>query len=78
VPGRIVPSDKINNAPAQNVNISISALDAAGVEDVLTRQRGNIIGMIREAANSYGEKFLETVDTTVYTQPSKGYGVARA
>jgi hypothetical protein len=78
LPGRIVPADKVNAAPAQNVNISISALDAAGVEEVLTRQRGNIIGMIREAANSYGEKFLETVDTSVYTQPSKGYGVARA
>jgi hypothetical protein len=79
LPGRIVPADKINNTPPQNVNISISALDAAGVEEVLTRQRGNIIGMIREAANSHGEKFLESVDTRVYTQPSKGYnGVARA
>ena len=78
IPGRIVPADKVNNAPAQNVNISISALDASGVEDVLIKQRGHIIGMIREAANSYGEKFLESVDTRVYTQPSKGNGVARA
>ena len=49
-----------------NVNFAIHAVDAAGVEDVLRNQRGNIIGMIREAANSYGEDFLEVVDTQVY------------
>ena len=34
------------------------------VEDLLTNQRGNIIDMIREAANANGEEFLETVRTT--------------
>ena len=49
-----------------NVNFTINAIDAAGVEDVLMNQRGNIIGMIREAANENGERFLETVDTQAY------------
>ena len=44
---------------------SINAVDAEGVEQVLLQQRGNIIGMIREAANDTGERFLESVDTDV-------------
>ena len=55
----------VRGAPAGNINFTINAVDAAGVEDVLLRQRGNIIGMIREAANDTGERFLESVDTDV-------------
>ena len=75
-PGTILPNDGdgMTAAPA-NVNFSISALDSSGVEDILTQQRGNIIGMIREAANSYGQDFVEGVDTSVYT-PSAG-GVSK-
>lgn len=51
---------------AANVNFTINAVDAAGVEDVLMNQRGNLIRMIREAANENGERFLETVDTQSY------------
>jgi hypothetical protein len=51
---------------SQNVNFNINAVDAAGVEDVLINQRGNIIRMIREAANENGERFLETIDTQTY------------
>ena len=61
--GRIAPADEtatMNNAPT-NVNFSIQAIDSAGVEDLLNNQRGNIISMIREAANSHGEFFLESV-----------------
>jgi hypothetical protein len=36
------------------------------VEELLTAQKGNIIGMIREAANEHGELFLETVKETSY------------
>lgn len=67
VPGEIIPNDKAGMGSAQNVNISISAIDAAGVQDVLLSQRGNIIGMIREAANNIGEEFYEDIDTTVYS-----------
>ena len=61
--GRIAPADetaRMNNAPT-NVNFSIQAIDSAGVEELLINQRGNIITMIREAANSHGEFFLESV-----------------
>ena len=53
-----------------NVNFTIQAMDASGVEDVLTNQRGNIIRMIREAANENGERFLETIDTQTYGSSS--------
>lgn len=61
--GRIVPNDQIQQSAPVTANINISAVDAAGVEQVLMRQRGNIIGMIREAANANGETFLESVST---------------
>jgi len=47
-------------------------VDATGVEDLLVAQRGNIIGMIRQAANSYGQDFVESVDTSVFTQSAGG------
>jgi hypothetical protein len=73
-PGTVVPADETENLAGgtTNVNFSINAVDSRGVEDMLTEQRGNIIGMIREAANSYGDLFLEGVDTGVYTPSSMG------
>ena len=65
VPGEILPSGK-TPAGTTNVNFSINAVDATGVEDLLVRQKGHIIGMIREAANEHGELFLETIDTGAY------------
>ncbi len=61
-PGRIIPSDDIPAPTPINANINISAVDAAGVEDVLMNQRGNIISMIREAANAQGNTFLEEIN----------------
>ena len=49
-----------------NVNFNISAVDGASVQNMLNEQQGNIIAMIRQAANDNGEGFLETVDPTVY------------
>jgi hypothetical protein len=64
-PGQIIPSGQ--GAGGQtNVNFSISAVDARGVEDLLINKRGNIIGMIREAANEHGEMFLESVQEKSY------------
>ena len=51
-----------------NANFTINALDAAGVAEVLTAQRGNIIRMIREAAHEHGEEFIEGVNTNAYIQ----------
>ena len=72
-PEIVVPSQKVDVIPnsrldgaGQSINFSINAVDAAGVEDLLLNQRGNIIRMIREAANDTGERFLETVDTQTY------------
>lgn len=61
-PGRIIPSDDVNTPTPINANINISAIDASGVEDVLMNQRGNIISMIREAANAQGNTFLEEIN----------------
>jgi hypothetical protein len=71
-PGQIVPNNEMQQSGPVTANINISALDASGVEEVLVQQRGNIIGMMREAANSYGENFMEEVDTAVYTPSSAG------
>ena len=64
-PGQIIPSGQSVGGQT-NVNFSISAVDAAGVEELLINQRGNIIGMIREAANEHGEMFLEGVQENSY------------
>ena len=61
IPVDITPNDQIGRATT-NVNFTIHAVDAAGLEQTIQSQRGNIIGMIREAANGYGESFLEQVD----------------
>lgn len=72
MPGRIVPNDDIAPAAPTNVSFNINTVDATGVEDLLVAQRGNIIGMIRQAANSYGQDFVEDVDTSVFTQSAGG------
>ena len=61
-PGEIIPSGQ-GMGGVTNVNFSINAVDAAGVEQLLMNQRGNIISMIRESANASGELFLENVNT---------------
>lgn len=65
-PGVIIPAGDSEGAAAGaplNVSFQISAIDSQGMEDALIRQRGNIIKMIREAANDRGEFFLESVNT---------------
>lgn len=71
-PGRIVPEGESAAQAPMNVNFSINTIDASGVEDILTSQQGNIIGMVRSAANQYGQPFLEGVDTGAYTQSAGG------
>ena len=65
VPVDITPNFALGGG-SSNVNFTINAVDAAGVEDVLMNQRGNIIRMIREAANENGEDFLTQVDPMAY------------
>jgi hypothetical protein len=67
--GRIAPADETAAmSNISNVNFNISAVDAAGVEDVLVRQKGHIIRMIREAANEHGQPFLESVSDGAYVE----------
>ena len=74
-PMEIVANDKIGGNTS-NINFTINAVDAAGVQQVLEGQRGNIIGMIREAAHDHGEEYLEPVDTSAYggTDTTAGAG----
>ena len=72
MPGRIVPNDDIAAGGVSNVSFNINTVDASGVEDLLVAQRGNIIGMIRQAANTYGQDFVEEVDTSTFTQSAGG------
>ena len=62
----VTPNDRMGQGGITNANFTINAVDAAGVEEVLTAQRGNIIGMIREAAHEHGEEFIEAVNTSSY------------
>ena len=66
-PGNVVPNDDMRQAQPMNVNFTIQAIDSSNFTDALTTQRGNIISMIREAANTYGETFLESVNDTAIT-----------
>lgn len=64
VPGQIMANDEADAEVATpNVTFNINAIDAANMEETLVSQRGNIINMIREAANNQGETFLEGLDT---------------
>lgn len=79
VPGRVVSNDDMEaGAAVGNVNFTINAIDAAGVEEVLVEQRGNIIGMLRESANEYGTGFLEEVNEDAYTSTTEGSVYGRA
>jgi len=64
--GTIIPADEteaVTQTAPVNVNFTIQAIDTQNMQEALTIQRGNIIEMIREAANTSGEQFLESVDT---------------
>ncbi len=72
-PEVITPSQPVDITPnyalggqSQNINFNISAVDGASVQNMLNEQQGNIISMIRQAANDNGEGFLESVDSDVY------------
>jgi hypothetical protein len=75
-PFNVVPSYAMGGgAPGGVVSFTINAIDAVGVEEVLMEQQGNIISMIRTAANDYGEEFLEAVNTDTYGEPRSPGGV---
>ena len=74
VPVSVRPANDNNNAQPIHAEFHISAIDASGVEEVLRNQQGNLISMFREAANANGQRFLEDVNTNVYSRPNKTAG----
>ena len=73
-PGRITPADDTANmGGSTNVTFTINAIDSRGIEEVLNSQRGNLVGIIREAANAHGESFLENVNVESYQGSAGGY-----
>lgn len=71
-PISVTPANDVNAGQPINANISIQALDASDVKRVLVDNRGNIIQMLREAANNSGQRFMEDVNVNVYTRPNIG------
>jgi hypothetical protein len=78
MPGKVVPNDQAQNLGRPvNVSFNVSAIDANSFNDMLADQRGNIISLIREAANASGEVFLESVDTTAMAPQNSKYTARR-
>jgi len=65
-PVDIIPNTALGGEKTTNVNFNINAVDGVSVQNMLNEQQGNIIAMIRQAANDHGETFLETVEDTSY------------
>lgn len=71
VPLTVRPAnDNASSGNPVTAEINIRALDASGVEKVLNDQRGNIISMLREAANASGDTFMEDVNVNFYSRPN--------
>jgi hypothetical protein len=71
-PISVTPANDVGGGSPINANFSINAIDSQGIQDVLVSQKGNIIKMLREAANASGKTFMEDVNVNVYTRPSVG------
>ena len=71
-PITVTPANEVGQAQSINASFNIQALDSQGVQEILVAQKGNIIKMLREAANNSGQSFLEGVNTNTYTRPQVG------
>ena len=71
-PITVTPANDMGQAQSINASFNIQALDSQGVQEILVAQKGNIIKMLREAANNSGQSFLEGVNTNTYTRPQVG------
>lgn len=69
-PINVTPANDVMGSAPVNATINIQALDASGIESILVSQKGNIIKMLRQAANASGQGFLEDVNTNIYTRPN--------
>lgn len=71
-PITVTPANEVQGGQPLNATFNIQALDASGVQDILVSQKGNIIKMLRDAANASGQRFMEDVNVNVYTRPNVG------
>lgn len=69
-PISVTPTNEMQSQQPLNATFNIQALDSSGVQDLLVAQKGNIIKMLREAANASGTSFMEEVNVNVYTRPN--------
>ena len=60
-PVDIIPNFALGGS-GQNITFNINAVDGQSVQNMLMDQQGTIVGVIRNAANSYGEDFLPDVN----------------
>ena len=71
-PISVTPTSDTQMGQPLNATFNIQALDSRGVEDIIVGQKGNIIKMLRDAANASGQGFLEDVNVDIYTRPNIG------
>ena len=69
-PITVTPANDVGSSQPLNATFNIQALDSSGVQDILVSQKGNIIKLLREAANASGTSFMENVNVNVYTRPN--------
>lgn len=68
-PITVTPANESSGTAPVNATFNIQALDASGVQEILLAQKGNLIKMLRDAANASGQGFLEDVNVNIYTRP---------
>lgn len=70
-PINVTPVNDNNSGNPLNATFNIQAFDGQSVYDMLHDQRGNLIGMLREAANANGGRFMEDVNVSVYSKSDR-------
>jgi SLT domain-containing protein len=54
--GTIVPNSQLQGGGPTNINFTIQAVDARGVDNLLMERKGMIVSMIRSAINDRGQR----------------------
>lgn len=74
VPVSVSPVNDNNSSRPLSVAFHVNAWDGESVETMLFDRRGDIIDMLRGAANESGGRFLENVNTNTLKKANKGGG----
>ncbi len=73
-PVSIRPMNDNQPGSLANATFNISAFDGESVHEMLNNRKGDIIDMLREAANANGSRFMEDVNTSHYKKAGAGGG----